>query len=202
MTRVTKDPEERKEEIIKTAQMLFIKKGFVETKVSDIVKTIGVSQGVFYYYFNSKDEIIDEIISKYMQKIVNGTVEINENNKLSKIKKLEKMSHKQLEINMKENSNIHSIKGVDVHERIMKRLLLDYVPLMQKAFSKSDNQKDLFMVEIFVSSGNILFDPGIFQWSKKEKNARINFLIDFMEKSFNVQEGAFRFYRSLMGYIK
>lgn len=202
MARISKNPEERKEEIIKTAQKLFINKGFIETKVSDIVKSMDVSQGIFYYYFNSKDEIIDEIVDKYIKEIIKSALEIKQNSELTGIEKLEKMSEKQLKINMRENSNIHSIKGVDIHERIIKRLILDYVPLMQKAFSESSNKDTLFLMEIFVTAGNVLFDPGILQWNNEDRNERINFLISFMEKSFNVPEGAFDFYKRLMGFIE
>lgn len=202
MVRITKKPEERKEEIIKTAQKLFIEKGFIETKVNAIVKNIGVSQGVFYYYFSSKDEIIDEIVDRYIKQIINNTAEIIENAKFNAIEKLNKMADIQLKINMLENNNIHAIKGVDIHERILKRLVLDYVPLMQKAFSEENNKHTLFLMEIFVVAGNVLFDPGIFQWEKEELNERINFLIEFMEKSLNVPKGAFLFYKKLMGFTK
>lgn len=200
MNRITKNPEERKEEIIKTAQKLFISKGFIETKVSDIVKSIGVSQGVFYYYFKSKDEIIDEIVDRYIKEITHGALEIIKKSELSEIEKFEKMSENQLKINMRENRDIHTIKGVDVHERIIKRLVLDYVPLMRSAFSDNNNKSTLFLLELFVAAGNVLFDPGIFQWNKEEKNERINFFISFMEKSLNIPKGAFHFYKRLMGF--
>lgn len=202
MTRVTKNPEERKNEIIEAAQKLFIEKGFMKTKVNAIVKSIGVSQGVFYYYFSSKDEIIDEIVDRYIKQIINNTADIIESSKINSIEKLSRMSDIQLKINMLENNNIHAIKGVDIHERILKRLILDYVPLMQEAFSKEQNKQTLFLLEIFVAAGNVLFDPGIFQWSKNEKNERITFLINFMEKSLNVPSGAFSFYKGLMGFVK
>ena len=202
MTRITKNPEERKNEIIKAAQKLFIEKGFMKTKVNAIVKSIGVSQGVFYYYFSSKDEIIDEIVDKYIKQIINNTADIIESSKLNSIEKLNRMSDIQLKINMLENNNIHAIKGVDIHERILKRLILDYVPLMQKAFSKEKNKNVLFLLEIFVAAGNVLFDPGIFQWKKQEKNERIIFLIEFMEKSLNVPSGTLSFYKGLMGFAK
>ena len=202
MTRITKSPEERKEEIIKTAQKLFIEKGFMKTKVNAIVKSIGVSQGVFYYYFSSKDEIIDEIVDRYIKQIINNTADIIRSSKFNSIEKLSKMSEIQSKINMLENNNIHAIKGVDIHERILKRLILDYVPLMQEAFSKEQNKHTLFLLEIFVAAGNVLFDPGIFQWKKEEKNERITFLIEFMEKSLNVPSGAFSFYKGLMGFVK
>ena len=202
MVRTTKKPDERKNEIIQTSQRLFIEKGFVETKISDIVKNIGVSQGIFYYYFNSKNEVIDKIIDRYIKKIINCALEIIKDNTLSGIEKLEKMAENQLVIYSRENNRIHSIKGVDIHERILKRLILDYVPLMQKALSESGSNEIQFMLEIFVTAGNVLFDPGIFQWDKKERNERIDFLICFMEKNLNVPEGTLNFYKKLMGFVE
>ena len=202
MKRISKKPDERKEEIIHTAQKLFIDKGFVETKISDIVKIIKVSQGVFYYYFNSKEEIINEIVDKYIKQIIEGSSDIIENSEMSALEKLNSMSVRQLKINITENNNIHAIKGVDIHERILKRLILDYVPLMTRAFHEKDDKETLYMMELFVSAANVLFDPGIFQWDKTEKNERIEFLIRFMEENFGLKKGAFSFYKKLMGYYE
>jgi AcrR family transcriptional regulator len=200
MKRISKKPDERKEEIIHTAQKLFIDKGFVETKISDIVKTIKVSQGVFYYYFNSKEEIIGEIVDRYIKQIVKSSSDIIENREMSALEKLNCMSVRQLKINIDENNNIHAIKGVDIHERILKRLILDYVPLMARAFHEKGDKETLYKMELFVSSANVLFDPGIFQWDKIEKNERIEFLIRFMEENFGLKKGDFSFYKKLMGY--
>jgi AcrR family transcriptional regulator len=38
--------------------------------VSDIVKIAGVAQGTFYYYFKSKEAVLDEITDKYIGTIV------------------------------------------------------------------------------------------------------------------------------------
>ncbi len=200
MARVTKTPDERKSEITDAAQQLFVERGFAQTKVSDIVKKIGVSQGVFYYYFTSKDEIVDEIINRYIQQIIQASLAVIENPDFDAVKKLEKMSDIQMKINLAENNNIHSIKGVDIHEKILKRLVIDYAPLMQKAYRKNQKRETLFLMEIFLTAGNVLFDPGIFQWSREDKNERITFLIDFMEKSLKAPKGSFSFYKKLMGF--
>ena len=47
--RITKNPEERRKELIDIAERLFIKKGYEQTAVSDIVKKAKVAQGTFYY---------------------------------------------------------------------------------------------------------------------------------------------------------
>ena len=200
MARITMDPQERRELIVKTSQDLFIRNGFLATKISDIVKSMSVSQGVFYYYFKSKDEVIDAIVESYISQLVESTVGVMSSKNLSPVQRLERMAELQLGINRVENNNIHSIKGVDIHEKILKRLTVDYIPLMQKAFR--EDQETLFLLEIFFLSGNILFDPGFFQWDREERNRRILFLIDFMERSLNVSKGDFSFYRKLMGYIE
>ncbi len=64
--RVTKDPEVRKSELIEAAEILFRRQGYEQTSVSDIVKKVGVAQGTFYYYFKSKDGILDAVIDHYI----------------------------------------------------------------------------------------------------------------------------------------
>ena len=64
MVRIMKAPEERRSELITTARKLFSTKGYEQTTVSDIVKAIGVAQGTFYYYFESKKDVLDAIIEE------------------------------------------------------------------------------------------------------------------------------------------
>ena len=64
--RVTKDPEVRKGELIEAAETLFREEGYKQTSVSDIVRKVGVAQGTFYYYFASKDEIMDAVVNHYI----------------------------------------------------------------------------------------------------------------------------------------
>jgi len=64
--RISKDPEVRKSELIEAAEVLFREEGYRQTSVSDIVKKIGVAQGTFYYYFKSKDDILDAVVDHYI----------------------------------------------------------------------------------------------------------------------------------------
>jgi AcrR family transcriptional regulator len=202
LIRITKAPEERKEEIIAAAQKLFLEKGYLKTKVSDIVKSIGVSQGIFYYYFPSKEMVLDEIVVRYMTLHLAEAKKILENAELSPLMKMEYMAKSQHKINNRENLNIHSIKGVDIHERILFRLVTDYVPLMVEAFGKNNASQVDLKIELFVTASNLLFDPGLFQWSKEERNRRIEFMISFMEDSLDVSRGTLFFYRELMGFME
>jgi AcrR family transcriptional regulator len=57
MKRIVKDPEERRKELIDTAEKLFLTNGYDQTAVSDIVREVNLSQGAFYYYFESKEDV-------------------------------------------------------------------------------------------------------------------------------------------------
>ncbi len=70
--RVTKDSEVRKNELIEAAEKLFSINGIANTAVSAIVKEVNVAQGLFYYYFKSKDDLIDAIVAKYEKIICNN----------------------------------------------------------------------------------------------------------------------------------
>ena len=57
-----KEGEVRKREILVTARELFIKKGYEQTSVNDILKIVDIAKGTFYYYFASKEEVLEAII--------------------------------------------------------------------------------------------------------------------------------------------
>ncbi len=76
MARISKDPEERKNELLDAAEELFLTRGFEQTAVSDIVKKVGVAQGLFYYYFKSKDEIYNAVMERYLDGIVGSIGQI------------------------------------------------------------------------------------------------------------------------------
>ena len=64
LSRITKDPEERREEIIETAHRLFEEKGYEQTMMSDISQALGISQGLPYRYFRSKLDLLDAVATK------------------------------------------------------------------------------------------------------------------------------------------
>ena len=86
--RISKKPEERRKELIDIAEQLFIKKGYEQTAVSDIVNKAHVAQGTFYYYFKTKEEILDAITDKYIDLTVDGMQRIADEKESNAIDKL------------------------------------------------------------------------------------------------------------------
>lgn len=67
--RITKEPEARRQEILKTAMALFNEKGYEKTSIGDIAKKMNVAQGLCYRYFPSKEVLFDTAVDQYAQRI-------------------------------------------------------------------------------------------------------------------------------------
>ncbi|MFA6240787.1 MAG: TetR/AcrR family transcriptional regulator [Candidatus Hydrogenedentales bacterium] len=59
----------RKERIFSAAVRLFAAKGLSATKIADIATASGMSSGLLYHYFNSKEEIFTELIRTAFDKM-------------------------------------------------------------------------------------------------------------------------------------
>lgn len=64
-----KRKDERREKILSAALLLFATNGLAATKVTDIATAVGMSQGLLYHYFNTKEEIFTELISGAFQRL-------------------------------------------------------------------------------------------------------------------------------------
>ena len=60
---------ERKDLLMAAALKLFASKGFATTSIMHIAREAGVSKGLLYNYFASKDELVKEIVLEGIQKI-------------------------------------------------------------------------------------------------------------------------------------
>jgi AcrR family transcriptional regulator len=52
-----------REKILSTARKLFAKQGYFNCKISDIAQEAGMSQGILYWYFSSKEELLKSVLS-------------------------------------------------------------------------------------------------------------------------------------------
>ena len=68
--RTMKEPDVRRQEILEAAIRVFAAKGYEKTVISDIAAESGISQGLCYRYFRSKEEIYDLAIEEYAEFIV------------------------------------------------------------------------------------------------------------------------------------
>lgn len=63
---------ERREHLVRLAAELFAEKGFQATTVRNIAEEAGILSGSLYHHFDSKESIVDEILSGFFTEIMAG----------------------------------------------------------------------------------------------------------------------------------
>src|SRR5699024_1750712 len=61
--KLTRRGEQRRQQLMDFASRRFADNGYHPTSVAEIVKGIGVGKGVFYWYFDSKDDLLFAILA-------------------------------------------------------------------------------------------------------------------------------------------
>ena len=168
MARISKSPEERKKELLYAAQELFFKKGFENCSVSDIVKSIGVAQGTFYYYFDSKDSILDALVLQYADMLAEKLEIIMALKELSPIEKMAKMLKTRGEFLSSSGSKIGSLiygsstdsinkKHISIiQERLKPYILKVFMEGNERGLIKLDYPEEI-MELLFFMGNQILF---------------------------------------------
>ena len=56
-----------REKIMQEAQILFAQKGYEATSVQNIIDAVGIAKGTFYYYFASKEALLEEAVTSVIK---------------------------------------------------------------------------------------------------------------------------------------
>lgn len=130
-TRISKEPGQRRQEIIETALALFSEKGYEDTTIQDIVERMNVSPGLCYRYFKSKTEIFAATSEYYAMQAVEQ-IKIPVSQDLSAVDKLNLftkqifeyiMKHQEFEANYHENSEIRASRLDHVAEQMVNTVI-------------------------------------------------------------------------------
>lgn len=72
--------DQRKIQILEAAMRVFARHGFDKTRMDDIVAEAGMSKGALYWYFDSKEQIILEVLSQIIIRELDALTQIRNKN--------------------------------------------------------------------------------------------------------------------------
>ena len=67
--KLTAQGQERKDQLLECAARLFSERGYADTRVIDIVHEAGVAKGLFYWYFENKEQLFRELAVDIRQRL-------------------------------------------------------------------------------------------------------------------------------------
>lgn len=111
MPRVVKHPEIRRAEILQQALSIFLKRGYESTSLNDLISEAGLSKGMFYHYFSSKEELLrglfDMVADQTFEALEPALVERD----VAPLKRLQNVLDRSAEIRLTQVELIRSILG-------------------------------------------------------------------------------------------
>ncbi|MEU1207996.1 TetR/AcrR family transcriptional regulator [Nocardia sp. NPDC005825] len=75
LSRVERRKQETRREILDTALACFGERGYHATGISDIAKRVGIAQGTFYLYFQSKHDIAEQVLDDLLERLTTALAE-------------------------------------------------------------------------------------------------------------------------------
>lgn len=191
---------ERKQELLKIAYNMFLTKGYDDTSIDDIIHEAQIAKGTYYYYFESKEATLEEVINMMIneevesaKRILNSPISIPE-------KLVGVITSLRPKINEQEIQNILNKKeNIVMHEKINNRIIEKAIPLLEQIVNEGI-QSNIFKcnhinerLRMLLIMSNELFDSDKFNINEVEV------FIDTAEKMLGAKEGTLEFIKMLIG---
>ncbi|MEN1760278.1 TetR/AcrR family transcriptional regulator [Anoxynatronum sibiricum] len=200
MTRIIKDYDVRKNEILDAAEALFYSKGFENCTVNDILKVVGIAKGTFYHYFTSKEAAMDGVIDRNVDNIVHRVQATLEKFRADPN---EKLMHAFLAMRVDDHTAHHTLEDMHqpanalLHQKSLKQLIHSLAPILADVIQEGIDQQiwrcsqPLQCMQIFLAAALSLTDEGIFEMDADSQMLIMTALIGTLEKMLGVRENEF-----------
>ena len=196
--RIVKDAEERRNEILDVAERLFCTKGFDSTSTNDILAEIGIARGTLYYHFKSKEDILDAMIERMTNQLVEkaSVIALDES-----IPVFERLTRTMLSLNIDNDlgnmvmEQVHRPQNALMHQK-MENMLLGRVNKLLTKIAKDGIKQGILhtdypveAVEMIMTYSYAAFDS-MMQYSEEEEQRKIMGFIYHTERVFGMEQGA------------
>lgn len=183
------------------AEQLFVEKGYEHTSASDIIRKVGVAQGTFYYYFKSKDEILNAVIDRYIERYAELVKSIADDERMNAVQKIQRIIDASFSMSDRKYkfSRYLNLEGkVAKHERFQGYIDSTISPLAMRIV-KQGISEGIFKIdhpaettELVVLIVSHLNDNVKYTKDKKTRMVKAKAAGALIEKALGAPEGSFR----------
>ncbi|GHV42535.1 TetR family transcriptional regulator [Clostridia bacterium] len=196
------DPAGTVEKILDISGALFMEKGYEQTTMQDIVDKLGMSKGAIFHHFKSKEDVMDGVI----QRMIDGIVEqVNAIAEDSARTVNEKMRDAILSMNISVGqgqaviAELHKPTNAQMHQTVITKTIQSVTPILAKIVEQGVSEGIYSTpypretIEFLFAANQVILDSGIFSWNQEELTAHALCFIRMMELSLGATEGSFSF---------
>ena len=194
-----KKGEKRKLELLKIAYDMFLSRGYENTSVDEIIAEAQIAKGTYYYYFPSKERMLEDVIEMMIESEAETARQIVGSD-LPVAQKIIAVitSVKPAEAEQPIQDALMQPENVLMHNKIRKKLIEVIVPLLSEVIEEGVNQ-GIFTcdniperVRMLLVISNATFNEGSFT----ERDIVV--FIDVTEKLLGAEKGTMSFIYDLI----
>lgn len=187
---------------MQTAERLFREVGFAKCSVDMIIKDIGVAKGTFYYYFKSKDEILEAIVDKTLNQIIKMVEGVADDPSLTALEKMQALlsnSHVGDDDTLEIAEMLHLPENRELHELTNIQTVLRMSPILARIVEQGNEegvfatQRPLETIQFLFTGAQFLLDGGLFGFTEEEIRVRREVAQEIIEISLGAKPGSFGF---------
>ena len=202
MTRTVKDPDVRRGEILIAAGELFRTQGYLDTSVEAIIRKAGIAKGTFYYYFQSKEEVLASIVHEMVNGMVEASQTVAQDASLNALEKIRLILREQSRISDSGHDfveDLHRPENREFHEKSNVETVLVFAPIMARVVEQGvkegiwNTEKPLETVQFILAGSQFLLDTNLFHWDPQELLKRTQAMQMIIERALAAPEGSFGF---------
>ena len=194
-----KKGEKRKQALLKIAYDMFLSRGYEHTSVDEIIAEAQIAKGTFYYYFPSKEQMLEDVIEMMIENEAETARQIIGSDLPVPQKIVAVMtSVKPAETEQPIKDALMQPENVLMHVKIRKKLIEVIVPLLSEVIQEGVNQ-GIFAcdniparVRMLLAVSNDTFNERAFS------DSDIAVFIDMTEKLLGAEKGTMRFIYDLI----
>ncbi len=198
--RIVKEAEVRREEILDAAEKLFAAKGFDNTSTGDLLDAVGIARGTLYYHFKSKEDILDSVIQRITDRLMQDASEIARKKELPMLERLTKVIQS---LNMESKlgdeimEQVHRPQNALMHQKMQTALLAGINPILTELVEEGIEQGICHtrypesVVEMTILYANTAFDTlNVADLSPEQRERKIAGFIYNLERLMGMAEGS------------
>ncbi|HOP09242.1 MAG TPA: TetR/AcrR family transcriptional regulator [Candidatus Methanofastidiosa archaeon] len=208
MARTVKDPEERRNEILDAAEELFVTKGYEATSIKDIIKKIDVAHGLFYYYFSSKEDVLNSIVIRYWDTISKRLSEIACDENKGPVEKIEEMFLEGVLMKKERMDILSNVLRTDnplFMNKIIRYGIDMFVPILVVPVKEGIRQGIFhvdypeYVLEMHFIGSSYSFDVHSLREGFDQYKIKLILMFDMLERMLGAKDGTFNNIKSIMG---
>ena len=194
-----KKGEKRKKMLLMIAYDMFLTQGYENTSVDEIIEKAQIAKGTYYYYFQSKEQMLEEVIDMMIENETEMAEEIIRTD-IPVPQKIVGMltSVKPTEAEQPIKNTLFQEENVLMHHKVRKKMIDTLTPLLSEVIKegvnegifKCDNISERVKMLLIISDGT--FNEGTFT----ERD--ISVFIDMTEKLLGAENGTMSFIYNLI----